>query len=57
MPKFMVYASEEVYYMKEVEAENYAHAIEVFGESVNYGDIADGSGFTIEQVEESKRYG
>ena len=57
MPKFMVHASEEVYYMKEVEAEDYSHAIEVFGESVDYGDIADGNGFTIEQVEEIKRYG
>jgi hypothetical protein len=53
----MVHASEEVYYMKEVEAEDYSHAIEVFGESVDYGDIADGNGFTIEQVEEIKRYG
>lgn len=52
MPKFIVEASEEVFYWKEVEAKDYAHAIEVFGETLTNDDITDGQGFTIEQVSE-----
>jgi hypothetical protein len=52
MPKFMIHASEEVFYMKEVKADDYAHAIEVFGQTITNNDIVDGQGFTIEQVEE-----
>ena len=54
MPKFIVEASEEVFYWKEVEADNYAHAIEVFGNTIENTDIVDGQGFTIEQVMEVK---
>ena len=52
MPKFMVYASEEVFYVKEVEADNKQHAIEVFNETMDVKDIAESQNFTIEQVEE-----
>lgn len=52
MPKFIVEASEEVFYWKEVEADNEQHAIEVFNQTMTNEDIADGQGFTIEQVSE-----
>lgn len=52
MPKFIVEASEEVFYWKEVEADSYDHAIEVFGQTMTNDDITDGQGFTIEQVTE-----
>jgi len=52
MPKFIVEASEEVFYWKEVEADNREHAIEIFGKNISSDDIVDGQGFTIEQVEE-----
>lgn len=52
MPKFIVEASEEVFYWKEVEADNKKHAIEVFNETMTNDDIVDGQGFTVEQVSE-----
>lgn len=54
MPKFIVEASEEVFYWKEVEARDHDHAIKVFGETLTNDDITDGQGFTIEQVSEVK---
>jgi hypothetical protein len=52
MPKFIVEASEEVFYWKEVEARDYDHAIQVFNETMTNHDMVDGQGFTIEQVSE-----
>ena len=52
IPKFIVEASEEVFYWKEVEADSREHAIEVFNETMTNQDIADGQGFTIEEVRE-----
>ena len=54
MPKFIIQASEEVFYWKEVEADSREHAIEVFGATIENSDIVDGQGFTIEDVEEIK---
>lgn len=54
MPKFIVEASEEVFYWKEVEADNYDHAIEVFNKTMTNDDIMEGQNFTIEQVRESE---
>ena len=52
MPKFIVEASEEVFYWKEVEAKNREEAIEVFNQTISNDDITDGQGFTIEDVSE-----
>jgi hypothetical protein len=52
MPKFIVDASAEVFYSKEVEADSYEHAIEVFNETMENTDIVDEENFTIEQVTE-----
>ena len=50
MPKFMVHASEEVFYAKEVEAKNKKEAIEIFNQTMTNEDIIDGQGFTVEEV-------
>jgi len=52
MPKFIVEASEEVFYWKEVEAKDREEAIEVFNQTISNEDITDGQGFTIEDVSE-----
>jgi|APGre2960657373_1045057.scaffolds.fasta_scaffold24230_6 hypothetical protein len=52
MPKYMVYASEEVFYAKEVNADSREHAIEIFNQTVEPSDIHDGQNFTVEEVEE-----
>ena len=52
MPKFIVQASEEVFYWKEIEAKNKQEAIEIFGATISNSDITDGQGFTIEDVSE-----
>jgi ribosomal protein L20A (L18A) len=54
MPKFIVEASEEVFYYKEVEAKNEKEAIEIFNKTLTNDDMVDGQGFTIEQVSEVK---
>ena len=59
MSKFFIFASETVYYMKEVEAQSEAHVQQmVFGGEVDfdYGDITDGSNFQVDEIEETKRY-
>jgi len=55
MPKFMVFASEIVWYMKEVEAENEDQVREmVFSGDIDfdYGDITDGDNFQITEISE-----
>lgn len=55
MPKFIVFASERVYYMKEVEAESADQIRDMIydGEvDFDYGDITDGGDFTIGDIEE-----
>lgn len=59
MPKFIVFASEQVYYVKEVEAESEEQVKEmIFSGEVDfdYGDITDGSNFHVGEIEEVKRY-
>lgn len=59
MPKYIIQASETVYYWKEVEADSEEHAREmVFHGEVDfdYGDITDGDYFQIEDIAEEKRY-
>jgi hypothetical protein len=59
MPKFMVFASEVVWYMKEVEAENEDQIREmVFSGDIDfdYGDITDGDNFQITEISEAKHY-
>lgn len=55
MPKFMISASEEVFYLKEVEADNKKQAIDFFSLNISGNDIVDGRGFTIEEVKEIKK--
>lgn len=52
MPKFIVEASEEVFYWKEIKAKNRKEAIEIFNKTMTNDDIVDGQGFTVEQVTE-----
>lgn len=59
MAKYYVFASEMVYYMKEVEAESEDQVKQMVfdGEiSFDYGDITDGHDFKIDEIEEEKRY-
>ena len=51
--KYTIYASETVYYMKEVEAESEEQARELVfqGEiDFDYGDITDGANFNIDEI-------
>jgi hypothetical protein len=51
--KYTIYASETVYYMKEVEAESEEQARElVFQGEIDfyYGDITDGANFNIDEI-------
>lgn len=54
MPKFMVSASEEVFYLKEVEAQNKEQAYEVFAKTISNDDIVEGRGFEIEEIRRIK---
>jgi len=57
--KFSVFASEKVYYFKEVEAESAEEVRQMIfnGEiDFDYNDITDGFDFHVDDVEESKRY-
>lgn len=54
MPKFIIEASEEVFYRKEIEADNKEQAIDFFGLNISGDDIVDGRGFTIEEIKEVK---
>jgi hypothetical protein len=54
MPKYMVYASEEVFYAKEVNADSKAHAIEIFTQTVEPSDIHDAQNFTVDEVQEMR---
>ena len=59
MPKFYIFASEKVYYMKEMEAESEQQIRDMIysGEiDFDYGDITDGGNFEINEIEEVKRY-
>ena len=59
MPKFVITASETVYYWKEVEAESEEEIREmIFNGEIDfeYGDITDGGNFEIGDIEEEKRY-
>lgn len=57
MPKFAVYASETVYYMKDVEADDEEQVKKMIfnGEiDFDYGDIADGANFNVDEIVEDK---
>ena len=54
MPKYMVYATEEVLYMREVEANNQAEAKKIFMNEVEKNDIVDGRGAEITEIERIK---
>jgi len=54
MPKYMVYATEEVLYMKEVEAKNESEAKKVFMDEIENSDIVDGRGAEITEIERIK---
>jgi len=59
MPKFYAFASEVVYYMKEVEGESVDQIKKMIydGEiDFDYGDVTDGHDFQITEIEEIKRY-
>jgi len=60
MPKFTIFATEEVLYMKEVDADN-SETLKTMidkGEiDFDFCDVVDGSHFQITEIEESKRYG
>jgi hypothetical protein len=59
MPKYIVFAREMVYYMKEVEAESYEQVEQMVKSGdvyFEYGDITDGDNFQIDEIEEEKRY-
>lgn len=59
MPKYFIFASETVYYMKEAEAESEKQIRDMIynGEiDFDYGDITDGGNFEISEIEEAKRY-
>lgn len=59
MPKYLVFASEKVYYMKEVEADSEDHVRKMIfdGEiDFEYGDITDGHNFSVDEIEEEKNY-
>ena len=58
MPKFIVTASETVYYWKEVEAESEEQIRKmIFNGEIDfeYGDITDGANFEIGDIEEEKQ--
>jgi mannitol/fructose-specific phosphotransferase system IIA component (Ntr-type) len=52
--KWIVEASETVYYWMEIEAETREEAIEIAMEEVTQADIVETDGFTIDNVEEMK---
>jgi hypothetical protein len=54
MPKYMVYATEEVLYMKEIEAKNESEAKRVFMDELENSDIVDGRGAEITEIERIK---
>ena len=57
MPKFAVYASETVYYMKDVEADDEEQVKKMIfnGEiDFDYGDITDGANFNVDEILEEK---
>lgn len=54
MPKYRVYATEEVLYMREVEAKNQADAKKIFMNQIENNDIVDGRGAEITEIERIK---
>ena len=56
---FSVFASETVYYYKEVEADSPEEVKQMIFEGeidFDYGDITDGFDFQVNDIEEYKRY-
>ena len=59
MPKFMVFATEVVKYMKEVKADSIDQVEKMIGNGevdFDYGDITDGWDFEVSHIDEEKRY-
>ena len=59
MTKYYAFASEVIYYMKEVEGDSPEQVREMIldGEiDFDYGDVTDGHDFQITEIEEEKRY-
>lgn len=59
MTKYYAFASEVIYYMKEVEADSPEQVREMIydGEiDFDYGDVTSGHDFQITEIEEEKRY-
>ena len=59
MPKYVITASETVYYWKEVDAESYEQVEEMISKGeveFEYGDITDEDHFQISSIDEEKRY-
>lgn len=59
MPKYVVLASETVYYWKEVEADSPEQVQKMIfdGEvDFDYGDIHDADNFSINHIDEEKKY-
>ena len=54
MPKYRVYATEEVLYMREVKANNQAEAKKIFMNEIENNDIVDGRGAEITEIERIK---
>ena len=52
MPRFIIKASEEVYYQEEIEAETREEAIEKLYDMASYLEPCDSDHFTIDKVEE-----
>ena len=52
MPRFIIKASEQVYYQEEVEAETREEAIEKFYDMTGSLEPCDSDNFTIDHVEE-----
>jgi hypothetical protein len=50
MSKYLVKATEIVYYEKIVEADDERQAYDLFVEDVDYGDIADTAGFNLTAI-------
>jgi hypothetical protein len=52
MPKFIIKASEEVYYQEEIEAETRDEAMEKFYDMASQLDPVDYDGFNVYKIEE-----
>lgn len=50
--KYLVTATEEIWYEKIVEAENEDEAYKIFAETLDNEDIVEGRGFEVDNIEE-----